>query len=211
MKESEVLNKRVEKFDKALKNAEFIRDTAVTVNKILALPVIAQAAVGAAVLGEVAGAEVVTTVIPFVHGATTNAVGAADKQGWDGAIESVIKDSVDQVTFKIGGGFVTKGASIARFNYGDGIDVPSKMKIYDENHKLLKKVKQGDKVYDGKGNNITYATTKKLMQYEFFINQAQNDLSTGDANKKANVVLDSWSLGTSTAEKVWDIGKRFIK
>jgi len=211
MKESEVLDKRVEKFEKAFKSAEFIRDTAVTVNKILALPAIAQVAVGTTVLEGAVSKKIVTTVIPFVHGATTNAIVAAGKEGWGGAGASLLKDSVDEVTFKLGGGVVDKGVRVIKFYYGDGIEVSPKMKVYDENHKLLKKVKKGDKVYDDKGNNITYATTMRLMRYKWFVDQAQKDLSTGDANKKANALLDIWGLGISGTEKVLEIGKRFMK
>ncbi|SFV51612.1 hypothetical protein MNB_SV-6-1259 [hydrothermal vent metagenome] len=183
-------------------NLKTLRDTSVTTVKILALPSVATTMVGAATVEELAFKDLITTTIPFAHGAATNAIGEYNKNGWSGAVISLAKDSADQMTFKFGGGVVEKGVNIAKFYYGDGVEVPSNMKVYDKNHKLLKKVKRGVKVYDEKGNDITQATAEQLTRYKWFANQAKKDISTGDANKQTNAVLDSTGVVIGVTKKI---------
>lgn len=200
---------------KALKDssdfAGNIRDTAVITNKILALPAVATASLGTIVGAEAISVATVPTTTLLAHSATTNAIGAAEKGGSMDMGVSLLKDAADEVTYKFGGEAIDKGYRIIKFYYGEGIEVPPKAKLYDKNHKLLKKVKKGDKVYNDKGDDITYITSTRLMRYKLFVAKAQEDISKGDANKKANAILDVWGLSTSLTGKVLETVVKHVK
>ena len=174
-----VQKEKIKEWDRSIHRTETIRDTAVTVNKILAA-----SATGTAVVG--------ANALSFVHSTTVNAMAAGEKEGRSGVVISLAKDALDTVDpFKIGSEAIDQGARYYRYHYGHGVEVPKEMKLYDRKHRRIKRVKAGAVVYDEKGRQVTHATRKRLLQYHWFAQKARQDLASGDANKQIAAAMDS--------------------
>jgi len=166
--------------DKSAKKAEVIRNTAVTANKVLAT------VYGGAIIEGIAQ----------VHESATNAIDAAEKDGWEGALVSVVKDGVNSKTFNMGGDRVDQVFHSTQLHTKKGALVPEDMKVYDKNGYLVKRIKANETYYDKKGKNISFAVKRKVLLTKSFIAKSEDDFKKGDVNKKVNTFLDVW--GTTT-------------
>jgi len=162
-----------------------IRDTAVTINSTL---------------GMVYGGGAIATL----HGVTNNAVKAVYKDKETGLVVSIVKDMVDNYTFKLGGELIDIPYRLYKYHH-DGVDVPSDMKVYDKDGNLLTKVKSGEKLYDVKGNNINYSFVRRLERYKLWTTTARDDILNKDINKKVNGFLDIINNGKSLGELLWKL------
>ena len=193
IKESKSWNEQAKQFDKASKIAETIRDTSINVNKILALPAVATASLGVIVSAEAVSIVTVSTTIPLVHSATTNAIAAYQKDGVIGTIVSVAKDGADQLTNKVAGDFIDQIYRKAKY-HTSGVDIPSNIQVYGENKQRVTRIKSGDRVYDKNGKDITYSTVSKATQFEHWTTRANKDAQTGNPNKVLGGMLDVWGV-----------------
>jgi len=164
-----------------------IRDTAATINKTLGLA-----------YGNVAG------VVATVHGVTNNAVDAIYKDKEAGAVVSIVKDMVDNYTFKLGGELIDIPFRLYKY-YHNGVEVPSDMKVYDKDGNLLTKVKSTEMLYDVNGNNINYSFVRRLERYKLWTTTARDDILHKDINKKANGFLDTIDNGKKLGELIWSL------
>ena len=205
-KELDLQLSKVKYWDTMSKRASFVRDTSITINKILALPVVAQASLGTIVSSTAVKAVTVTTTIPFVHGATTNAVDAYVKDGGTGVVVSLAKDALDQVTLKTGGSFIDKAYRTVKYNT-TGVEIPSDIKAYDKNGHIVTKTKIGVSVYDKNKNDITFAVMKKSTQHNLWTTKANKDIKSGDINKEVSTMTDIWGI----ADAAVDMGLKLLK
>ena len=178
--------------DKRVKRVETIRDTAVTVNKVLAT---------------VYGGEIIEGIAQL-HESVVNGVDAAEKEGWKGALVSVVKDGVNSKTFNMGGDSVDTVFHSTQLHTKKGALVPDGMKVYDKNGYLVKRIKANGVYYDKKGNNISFAVKRKVITTKSFIAKSEEDFKNGDVNKKVNTFLDVWGTTTSMVGGAVDLFKK---
>ncbi len=194
--EAEYQANRAKELDKRAKRLETVRDTAVTANKVLA------AVYGGALIEGIAQ----------VHESATNAIDAAQKDGWEGALVSVVKDGVNSKTFNMGSNSVDMIFHSTQLHTKKGALVPEGMKVYDKNGYLVKRIKANKRYFDKKGKDISFSVKRKVLTTKSFIARSEDDFKKGDVNKKINTFMDVWGTTTDIVGGAVDLaGKVFGK
>jgi len=189
MKESEVLNKRVEKFDKASNNAEFIRDTSLTINKVIAK-------LDPTGIGD---------KIVEIQENIGNLIDAAEKGGVEGVIVKSTSIVTNKFTKDIGGDIIEKTHKQIKDYNENGIKLDKSDKIYDKDGNRLTRYKKGDRAYNKNKEEISFSTGRRALSNIFFdvadgknpikktedaIKNIKDGVAEGDFNKAVNAGLD---------------------
>ncbi|WP_294954950.1 hypothetical protein [Sulfurovum sp.] len=186
---------RAKELDKRAKRLETVRDTAVTANKVLAT------VYGGALIEGIAQ----------VHESATNAIDAAQKDGWEGALVSVVKDGVNSKTFNMGSNSVDMIFHSTQLHTKKGAMVPEGMKVYDKNGYLVKRIKANKRYFDKKGKDISFSVKRKVLTTKSFIARSEDDFKKGDVNKKVNTFMDVWGTTTDIVGTAVDLVGKAIR
>jgi hypothetical protein len=167
---------------------EKVRDTSVTVNKVLAK--IVPGEIGDDIVG------IQETVI--------NAIDNYAKGGMTQVIYGDIRDNIATDTTKFYTDYLDDTVRRERF-HTTGIEIPDNIAAYDASGYRVKRFKAGDKLYDKAGHRIDRGLEKKLLRHRSWITQANKDLKEGDFNKKLNAVNDAYGAGETIGKFIGGI------
>jgi len=168
--------------EKALESSqayvEKIRDTSVTVNKVLAK--MAPGDIGDDIV------EIQETII--------NAIDNYGKGGAKHSLYGAVRDKIGGEATKFSSDYLDNTLRRERF-HTTGIEIPDDIAAYDALGQRVKRFKSGDRLYDKAGHRIDQGLEKKLLRYRSWTTQADRDLKQGDFNKKFGAVHDAYDTG----------------
>ena len=181
---------KAEEIDKKGKYVKSIKDTSLTVNKVLAK-------VDPTGVGE---------KIVEVQENVGDLINAAEEGGVEGVIVKTTSIVTNKLTNDIGGDVVEKTYKHINDYKKNGIQLDKDNKVYDKDGNRLTRYKQGDKVYDEKKNEISFSTGNSVIKNILFevidernpIKKTENALTDikdgvieGDFNKAIGGGLDA--------------------